>query len=49
MKIMYHIALNWTEEKIKILNDYGIYLKEGYSAIQIEDNRFKDLKVFFDK
>ncbi len=28
MKIMYHIAQDWTDERIKIMNSLGIYPKK---------------------
>lgn len=46
MKIMYHVALNWDDNKIKIMKSYGVYPKEGYSAVQIEDEVYDKVKKY---
>lgn len=49
MKIMYHVALDWQEEQIKIMNQYGIYPKKGHTAVQIEEATYFKLKKFIIK
>jgi hypothetical protein len=44
MKIMYHIAQNWTDDKIQIMNQYGLSPKKGYTSFQLEEKEFFDLK-----
>lgn len=49
MKIMYHVALDWQEEQIKILNKYGVYPKKGFNAVQIEEETYFLVKKFIAK
>ena len=49
MKIMYHIAQDWTEDRIKILNNLEIYPKKGFSAVQVEEDVYKKLEPFMKK
>jgi hypothetical protein len=44
MKIMYHIAQDWTDDKINIMNQYGHNPKKGYTAFQLEEKDYFDLK-----
>ena len=44
MKIMYHIAQNWTDDKIQIMNLYGLSPKKGYTSFQLEEKDYFDLK-----
>ncbi len=47
MKIMYHIANEWAEDQIKLLNKEGHYPKPGYSAYQIEEPEYLRLENQF--
>ncbi|WP_299244096.1 hypothetical protein [uncultured Aquimarina sp.] len=40
MKIMYHIANDWSEEQLKQLNKEGHNPKKGYTAYQIEESEY---------
>ncbi len=48
MKIMYHIANDWTDYQLKRLNQEGHNPKSGYTAYQIEESEYLRLKDFFD-
>ncbi len=40
MTIKYHVAVNWSQEKIEIVNKFGIYPKIGFTAVQIEEEKY---------
>lgn len=46
MKIMYHVALDWKEEQIIIMNRFGIYPKKGINAVQIEEKVYSQVKEY---
>lgn len=41
---MYHVALDWKEEHIKIMNSFGLFPKKGHTAIQIEEETYNKVK-----
>lgn len=49
MKIMYHIAQDWSDERIKIMNSLDIYPKKGFTAIQIEESKYLELEPYLKK
>lgn len=49
MKIKYHVALNWTNQKVKIMDSLGIKVKEGYRAIQLNENEYIRLQSQLEK
>jgi hypothetical protein len=44
MKIMYHVAHDWEDEQIKIMNSYNLFPKKGFTAIQIEENEYNKIE-----
>ncbi|MGS2765219.1 hypothetical protein [Sinomicrobium sp. M5D2P9] len=49
MKIMYHLALDWTDERIRVMNSFNLYPKKGFTAIQIEEDKYLKLKSHLKK
>lgn len=49
MKIKYHVALNWSDEQIKIMNQFEVYPVKGFTAVQIEEEKYKLLKNYIEK
>ena len=49
MKIKYHVALDWTDEKIKIMNQFEIYPTKGHTAVQIEEKKYLKVKDYIYK
>lgn len=47
MKKMIHLASDWNDGQIKVLNEFGVFPKEGFSAIQIEYNLYLKLESHF--
>lgn len=46
MKIVYHTAHDWKDEHVKIMNSYGLYPKLGFSSIQIEEEKYKQVEKY---
>ena len=46
MKIMYHVALDWQEEQIKIMNSFDLFPKQGHTAIQIEEEKYNTIRKY---
>jgi hypothetical protein len=49
MKIMYHVALDWNDEQIKIMNSYGVNPTKGHTAVQIEEETYNKVKHYIVK
>lgn len=44
MKIMYHVAHDWKDEQIKIMNSFNLFPKKGFTAIQIEEEDYNKIE-----
>ena len=49
MKIKYHVALDWNDAQIKIMNEFGIYPIKGHTAVQIEEETYFKVKDYIYK
>jgi len=49
MKIMYHVAHNWNDEQIKMMNSFDVFPKKGFTAVQIEEEAYKKLENYLIK
>ena len=49
MTIKYHVALNWGDKEIEIMNRFGIHPKPGFTAIQIEENKYLQVEKYIEK
>lgn len=49
MRKMIHFASDWNNEQIKVLKEFGVNPKEGFTTIQIEINLYKKLESYFKK
>lgn len=47
MKKMIHLASDWTEKQIDILNEHNIYPAKGFTAIQIEYEQYLKIESYF--
>lgn len=47
MRKMIHLASDWNNEQIEVLNEYGVNPKKGFTAIQIEYNLYNRLEKYF--
>lgn len=50
MKIMYHLATDWTASKIELVNEkFGLNPKLGFTSIQIEEKIYLELLPYLEK
>ncbi|EJL64497.1 hypothetical protein [Flavobacterium sp. CF136] len=49
MKIMYHVALDWSDAQIKIMNEFGIYPVKGHTAVQMGEETYFKVKDYIYK
>ncbi|PQJ15317.1 hypothetical protein [Aureicoccus marinus] len=50
MKFIYHIASDWSDEKIRIIEErIGLKIKAGFSSIQIDEKKYLELLPYLKK
>lgn len=49
MKVKYHLTSEWTDDKIKIMNNYGLFPKRGFEAIQVDEEIYFKLSEYLNK
>lgn len=49
MRIMYHVALDWNDAQIEIMNEFGIYPAKGHTAVQIDEETYFKVKDYIYK
>lgn len=49
MKIMYHVAHDWNNEHIKIMNSFGLFPEKGFTSIQVNEEDYFKIKDYLIK
>lgn len=49
MKIMYHVAHDWNDEQIKIMNSFNLFPKKGFSSLQVDEQDYVKIEDYLIK